>query len=211
MKQQSQQGRRWLCYLLTPVAFMLLLATALMAQEVTDPHDPANQQSLNNQDMHDREVGLRTRARTTTEGPVAGRDPKLALSEISADYQRIQVLNNELRRAGAAKDTLDYQRIAAASTELKKRAARLKSNLAFPEPADAPKEAGQQPAAPDDAQVKASLGTLDKLIMSFVANPLFQAGLQKVDVQLATKASRDLHSIIELCARLKKNAEKLKH
>ncbi len=211
MKQLSKQTRRVLFYLLTPVTFMTLLSTSLIAQDVTDPHDPANQQKLNNQDMHDREVGLRTRARTTTEGPVAGRDPKLALSEINDDYERIQVLNNEMRRAGAAKDALDYKRISAASAEMRKRAARLKSNLAFPEPADEPKESVQQTAAPDAAQVKASLGTLDTLIMSFVANPLFQASTQKVDVKLATKASRDLNSIIELCTNLKKNAEKLKH
>lgn len=205
-----RQGLHAAAYLLATFAITVLTSTSLVAQqEIADPHDPANQQRLNNQDMHEREVGLRTRARVTTEGPVTGRDPKLMLSQINEDYTRIQVLNNELRRAGAVKDALDYKRISATSAEIKKRAARLKNNLAFPEPAEERKESAKEVVAFDAAQLKTSLTTLDNLIMSFVENPVFQASVQKVDVKLAAKASQDLNSIIELCANLKKSVEKL--
>jgi hypothetical protein len=113
-------------------------------------------------------------------------------------------------RVAAATGALDYKRVSTAGAEVRKRAARLKENLAFPEPEEDPK-AGKKPPppAPGDAQVRASLSALDNLIVSFVANPLFQSGVLKVDAQLAVKASRDLNQIIELCADLKKSAEKL--
>ena len=50
---------------------------------------------------------------------------------------------------------------------------------------------------------------LDKTIMRFVTNPVFQAA-NTVDVNLAKKASSDLEQVISLTSDLKQNAQKLR-
>jgi len=122
---------------------------------------------------------------------------------------RIQVIKNEMMRAISINNALDYRRILETAAEIKKRANRLKTNLALPEPEDNEKNQSiQKENASDSEQVKASLLRLDNSIQSFVTNPLFQKPV--IDIQLAAKASCNLESIIELSTSIKKSAERLK-
>jgi hypothetical protein len=134
-------------------------------------------------------------------------DPKLAFVQIKEDFRRIQVVDNEVMRTVSSRSALDYKQIAEAVGEIKKCAARLKTNLVFPE---AEKEdAHQEKPDPDTSGLKPSLVALDRLIMSFVHNPIFKdAGV--VDAKLGGKARRDLESIIELSDKLKKSAERMR-
>jgi hypothetical protein len=58
-------------------------------------------------------------------------------------------------------------------------------------------------------QFREVLLLLDKTIMRFVTNPVFQAA-NTVDVNLAKKASHDLEQVIFLTFDLKQNAQKLR-
>ena len=174
----------------------------------------AAQDAFNKRDMRDRESALRIKAKTVRR-PVA-ENPELALAEIREDYERVQVANNDIRRAAAAQPAPDYKRVAALGAEIKKRAARLKENLGFTAPAgegdagknDAKARAATAPAD-EGARVKDSLSALDRHIVSFVTNPLFQSLDLKVDAALAARAARDLERIIALGSDIKRGAERL--
>ena len=139
--------------------------------------------------------------------PAERREPQLALVQIKEDYVRIQEVNRDMVQAASAGGVLDLKFVAKSASEIRKRAERLKSNLALPEPekaADRPKAV----AGADSAHLKASLLTLGRLVAVFVRNPIFRE-VNVVDAQQSVKASRDLQQIIELSGRLKKDSERL--
>jgi hypothetical protein len=133
-------------------------------------------------------------------------EPRLALAQIREDFVRIQVVNNDLAAAVSRGAALDLEFVAKSASEIKKRAGRLKDNLALPDYESifvVPEASGSA-----EAQLKSSLVTLKELIREFVMNPLFEKA-NLVDLQLATKARRDLDDIIEVCGRVKKNSSEL--
>jgi hypothetical protein len=110
--------------------------------------------------------------------------------------------------AMSANETLDYKFISAATADLRKRASRLKSNLALPQPEN--NEPSQKREAEiDDEQMKSLLLLLRRRIASFVTNPLFETS-GPLDIELSGKASLDLKKIVELCERIRKIADQLK-
>jgi len=131
---------------------------------------------------------------------------KIVLEQIKKDFLRIQVIKNEMMYAISINNAFDYKRISDTAAEIKKLANRLKINLALSKSEENEKNRSSQ-NAPDSAQLKASLLSLDSSIQSFVTNPLFQKPV--IDIHLATKASRDLESIIEISGSIKKRAERL--
>ncbi|MFL6208557.1 MAG: hypothetical protein ACJ74W_06875 [Pyrinomonadaceae bacterium] len=131
----------------------------------------------------------------------------LGFAQISEDFMRLQVADNGLAQAVATGGALDLKFVAQSVAEIKKRAARLKTNLALPEPAPNV----QRPMAvvgAEPGQLKAALATLDELVLSFVSNPGFQ-NASVVDAESAGKARLDLEAIIELSGRVKKSSEQL--
>ena len=194
------------------VFFVFAASLSLRGQQNIPPSDAGQQDSFNRRDMRDREAALRTKAKAENKRAYE-RDPKLFIAQIKEDYERIQVLNNELRRAASNAAALDYKRVSTASAEVRKRAARLRENLSFPEAeedASAAEAKAQKPEVVfDAAQMKASLSTLDELIVSFVTNPVFQSSPSVVDAAQATKAGRALRDIIALSADIKRNADRL--
>lgn len=132
-------------------------------------------------------------------------EKRLALTQIKEDYERIQVVNNELAKATEATGELDLKFAAESAAEIRKRAERLLSNLALPElPADM--ERVRMPAEGEE-QLRPSLVMLRKLVERFVRNPLFRE-INVIEAQVSTRARRDLEGIIELSGRLKKDCEK---
>lgn len=127
--------------------------------------------------------------------------------QLSEDFRQIQVINNQMMRAAWAGPELDYKFISNATAEIKKRANRLKDNLRLPDSKN-DKDDRENQKSPEREQLKASLLLLDKSIMSFVKNPIFQRP-EVVDVQLSVLARRDLKSIIDLSASIKKSAEQM--
>lgn len=120
--------------------------------------------------------------------------------EVGEDLNGLQSLYNDLvlmLRSSSAGPAASY--VTTSSAEIKKRAVRLKTNLALPEPeADPAKPSGK--TMPEEPMRK-SLGTLCKFILAFVTNPIFEPGAL-FDVNHATQAARDLDVIIEISGRL---------
>lgn len=139
----------------------------------------------------------------------AEEEMRLALAEIKEDYERIQVVNNDLAKAASDPAALDLKLAAESAAEIRKRAERLLTNLALPElPADL--ERVRMPAEGEE-QLRPSLVMLRKLVDRFVRSPFFR-DVNVIDAQVSTRARRDLEGIVELSGRLKKDCERyVKH
>lgn len=129
-------------------------------------------------------------------------------AQLMQDFERIQVARNKIVRAAANDKAFDYKFISEVTDEIKKRASRLESNLALPEPEE--NEASRKNQVElNETQIRTSLLTLCNRIESFVKSPLFETpGV--IDVHHSTKASSDLKSILELSGSIRKSAERLK-
>lgn len=128
-------------------------------------------------------------------------------AQVKQDFDGIQVVYNRIVLAMANTRTLDYHFVADATAELRKRASRLKSNLALPKHEDSEK-APKKPNDGDVEQIRASLMTLRGHVVSFVTNPLFESA-DVLDVELSTKASRDLGKIIEISDSISRGVHKV--
>jgi uncharacterized lipoprotein YehR (DUF1307 family) len=130
------------------------------------------------------------------------------LKQINEDFKNIQGLNNTMMAKAWAHEELDYGYISESISQIKSKATRLRSNLALPKAKDV-EEKQLDLAHAGVKEFRAALLLLDKSIMSFVRNPLFQ-NANVVEVNLAAKASHDLKVIIELSGNLQKSAAALR-
>ena len=138
--------------------------------------------------------------------PRTSEEEKLALAQIAEDYQRIQLINNRMMSGAMSRPVPNFRDIAEATAEIKRRANRIKDNLRLPAPE---KDKSVKAIQVNDAtQMKAALLDLDRSIMSFIKSPIFK-NTSVVDLEEATKASRDLVTIIESSHLLSKEARKL--
>ena len=131
-----------------------------------------------------------------------------ALKQINEDFKAIQVLNNNLSAALNYKsEVLDYKAIANDLSQLGSKALRLQESLFLPK-VELEKNDKLFNAVEGAQQFREALTEFDKLVESFSKNPIFQ---QKnvMDIELASKASRDLELIIKQSKRLKKIALRL--
>ena len=158
------------------------------------------------QEQLQREMQLRG-IEGTDEEAADPKQPHLVIAQVKQDFERIQVIYNDILRAIAADSALDYKFVADATAEIKKRASRLKGNLALPQVEENEKDQKKQGEITDE-QIKPSLLMLNNHIASFVTNPLFEAS-GVLDVEFSTKASRDLKRIIEISDAIRKSVEKL--
>lgn len=141
--------------------------------------------------------------------PRTSEEEKLALAQIAEDYQRIQLINNRMMSGAMSRPVPNFRDIAEATAEIKRRANRIKDNLRLPAPEKAKSvKAALSLQVNDAAQMKAALLDLDRSIMSFIKSPIFK-NTSVVDLEEATKASRDLVTIIESSHLLNKEARKL--
>lgn len=130
------------------------------------------------------------------------------LKKIKDDFRELQSLNNKMMADAWLQDTLDYSSIADMVSKIRGKANDLKESLSLPEGEDS-QAASTMPAVSTVRQFREELLLLDKTIMRFVSNPVFQAA-NTVDVNLAKKASEDLEQVISLTFDLKQNAQKLR-
>lgn len=131
--------------------------------------------------------------------------------KIKDDFRDLQSLNNKMMADAWSQDTLDYSYIAGMVSKIRSKANDLKEALSLPEP-EKPETALETPAVttvPTVRQFREELLLLDKTLMRFVTNPVFQAA-NTMDINLAKKASNDLEQVIFLTVDLKQNAQKLR-
>jgi hypothetical protein len=184
--------------LVLSIAVVLLSISASSARAQVSRTPPMSERDRN---LRDRELQITLLERGSKEP--AKREPQLLLKEINEDFARLQVINNEMITKSTTNIVLDFKYVSEAASEIKKRSSRLRTNLVFPESG---KEEKRQ-SSPADG-LKSRLATLDRLIKSFVTNPVFtDAGV--IDAELAAKARGDLDEIIDLSEIIKKHAATL--
>ena len=128
--------------------------------------------------------------------------------KIKDDFRDLQALNNKMMADAWMQDALDYSAIADVVSKIRGKANDLKDGLSLPQ-SENPQAPLKMPAVTTVRHFREELLLLDKTIMRFVSNPVFQAA-NTVDVNLAKKASDDLEHVIVLTFDLKQNAQKLR-
>ena len=175
------------------VLFCVLLSVSVVARSQT----PAAREDNRTLDEYDRTIN-----RMKNDAKVS-RERRLNLfPQINEDFQRIQVIHNEIVRMLQPDKGLNYDRLTDLTNDMKKRSARLRENLALPQPekTDTPPTHSD---AIDEAHLKKSIADLHDVIVNFVANPLFK-NLGVVDA-----AGDNLDDIIGLSEEIKREAKLL--
>ena len=182
------------------IALLNISASSGIAQGKRGVPGPSSDRGRN---LRDRELQITLLEKGAKQAPK--REPRLLLlQEINEDFARLQVVNNEIKMKSGANPVLDFKYVSDAAAEIKRRSSRLRANLVFPESVKIDK----REQTPPTAGLKAKLVTLDRLIRSFVTNPVFtDAGV--VNTELAAKARGDLDEIIDLTDNVKKQAASL--
>ena len=156
-------------------------------------------------ELYQREMRLRTLGEQNKQR--SEKEQKLALAQIKEDFERMQVVNNEMMRVVAKSDSLDYKLVSESLEEINRRARRLKDNLRM-QNVEARDQGDAKVAGV--AEVKSSLTTLDDFIMSFVQSPLFQ-NPKLIDANHRAKAESDLANIIGLSRDTKRMLVQVDH
>src|SRR5882762_3911272 len=155
------------------ISILLILSLQVAGQQprpgspgtpANDPNDPINQERTNKTDMRNREWLLGSN-RKPVRKPGLGPDESAA-PQIKEDFERIQFINREIIKTVFADGVVNSKQILRTVSEIRKRAARLRTNLAYPEPDSSHKE--DLAATQGDQDIKVLLAGLDKSIMSFV-------------------------------------------
>lgn len=187
------------------VLFCVLLtvfAAAVVARSQTRFPGPEAREGNRAMDDYDRTLN-----RMKNDAKAASERRRNLFPQINEDFQRIQVIHNEMVRMLQPDKGLNYDRLMDLTGDMKKRGARLRENLALPEP----EKTDTQPThtgAIDEANIKKTIADLHDVVVSFVANPIFK-NLGVVDAKVVDAATKDLNNIIDLSDEIKKEAKTL--
>jgi hypothetical protein len=132
---------------------------------------------------------------------------RAVLKQIREDFRDMQGLNNRMMAEAWARQELDYRYISDMVSQIRDKAVRLRANLALPG-TDEDDQKQTDAKFANAKEFRAGLLLLDRSIMSFVTNPLFQKA-NILEVDLANQASRDLAAVIGLSGKLKIIASRL--
>lgn len=190
------------------IPLLIFLCGTALAQRVPTggpPADRRNADRVRQQEMSNREWQLRNFGNESN-APKDRRQIEALLEQTEEDFNRILTIHNEFARLLGASKPIEYNFISGATAEIKKRASRLQSTLNLHQlPTDTP--VAEKIEDLDDAQFKDALIRMCHQIKSFVTNPVI-ANPSTVDAQQLTNARRDLESLIQLSAHIKKEAGK---
>ena len=171
----------WIC-------LFLFSAASLQAQKV-QPATP--QERVRNQQWSVESLRAQTPAH-----PFA-RDRQKVEADVRRDFQQLQIVNNTLMErmfGSSSTQTITNKEIRSSLREIKELAERLRVNFGIPKL--------KVTAEPDVALVP-GLQQLDRAVISFVENPLFQQ-LRVFDAELASRAGKDLSEVVRLSDVLRK-------
>jgi len=196
-------------YSLVAIPLLLLVTAPVFAQVPTGPApaiDKTNVVRARQQAESRREYQLRNFG-TQPNAPLDKRQREALLKQTAEDFDRILMRHNEIARVLAATNPIDYHFVSDATAEIQKRATRLQSTLALHQlPTETP--VVEKSDEIDESQMKDVLVRMCKQIRSFVTNPVIE-NPNTVDAQQLTNARRDLESVVQISAHLKKEAARL--
>lgn len=196
-------------YSLVAIPLLIFITAPVFAQSPVPGPPPTDQrvntERIRQQQMSQREWQLRNFGNEKN-APQDRRQLDALMHQTEEDFNRILTLHNEFARLLAASKPIDYNFISDATTEIKKRATRLQTTLALHQ---LPDETPVVESSHDltDSQMKDAVIRMCNEIRSFVTNPVI-ANPNTVDAKQLTNARRDLESVIQLSAHLKKEATK---
>lgn len=194
------------------IAFLSVSTVPIIAQQQGQPvHVPPvierRDADMVNQRAMREEESLRRRLVASS---VRVSDPRFlqaVILQVKEDFERIQVVRNQLVRITSANNALNYKFISDATGEIRRRSNRLKKNLALADPKE--REGSKKNGVElDPEQMKDALLMLCNRIESFVKSSVFETpGV--VDVDGSAKANSDLEHMIQLSSNIRKNAQRL--
>ena len=191
------------------IPLLMLIAGSALAQRPATGAPPVDQRvntdRIRQQEMSRREWQLRNFGNEKN-APKDRRQLEALLDQTAEDFDRILTLHNEFARLLSAAKPIEYRFISEASTEIRKRASRLQSTLALQQ---LPTETAVVETSGEftDAELKDAVIRMCNRIRSFVTNPVIE-NPSTVDARQLTIARRDLESLIQLSAHIKKEAGK---
>jgi len=180
----------------------VLLTVSIAARSQTRYPGPEARENNRSMDEYDRTLN-----RMKNDAKAATERRRSLFPQINEDFQRIQVIHNEIVRMLQPDKGLNYDRLADLTGDMKKRSARLRENLALPQPekTDTPPTHSN---AIDEARLKKSIANLHDVVVNFVANPLFK-NLGVVDAKVVDAAGENLDEIIGISDEIKREAKSL--
>ena len=180
--------------------FLVLLSVLTFGSEAgAQVRSPSIRERNRAMDDHDRAINL-----MKNDAKRINERRRNLFPQINEDFQRIQVIHNEMVRMLQPDKNFDYGRLAELSDDMKKRTARLRTNLALPEP-EKTREQANHTETVDDGHLKNTIADLHDLVVSFVGNPIFK-NLGVVDSKVVEGASRNLADIIAVSDEIKRDA-----
>ncbi len=194
------------------IAFITALAIPTVAQQQGPPgHVPPGMERLEADMVRQRETrereSLRRKLGASSVRVTHPRYLQAVIAQVKEDFERIQVVRNEIVRVTSANDAWDYSFVSDATGEIKKRSNRLKNNLALVD-FEGEEKGPQNDVELDREQMKDALLVLCNRIESFVKSSVFEnPGV--LDVDGVARASHDLDKMIELSSNIRKRAKQL--
>lgn len=190
-------------FLLFAFLCILVFTTVTRSQtRSTTLPGPGVREGNRSMDDYDRAIN-----RMKNDAKAANERRRSLFPQINEDFQRIQVIHNEIVRMLQPKKVLNYDRLAELTDDMKKRGSRLRENLALPEP-DKAETQSDHPESIDETHIKDQIVALHDVIAGFVANPIFK-NLGVVDAKEIYSASGQLDDIISLSDEIKREAKVL--
>jgi hypothetical protein len=187
----------------------ILVTTTMVSSAIAQEHGPPAGGSDKNlkeaaSDVKGRSIEMERIGREKKK-PDSSR-PAPSFAEIKEDFERIQIINNDVLQAGPSNATTDYERVSESAGEIGRRAIRLRSNLFAPDPGKHSKEIKSDT---EDRELKQLLKLLDDSIASFTNSPIFK-NTKVVTPKDSLTAQEELEKVIKLSGRIKNEADRLK-
>jgi hypothetical protein len=181
---------------------LILFAVAEVAKSQARLPGPATRDGNRAMDDYDRTLN-----RMKNDARAARERRRNLFPQINDDFQRIQVIHNEIVRMIQPDKNIEYGRLADLTDDMKKRSLRLRENLSLPEPEKSEEKATHAEVI-DESHMKNNIIALHDLVVSFVANPIFK-NLGVVDAKIIDAATKNLANIIDLSDEIKRESRLL--
>lgn len=178
----------------------------VMAQRPSYPVGRRIEQMNRQVDQYERDEQYRD-VEGKTEATADRKRNQTTVAQVKEDFERLQAIYNQLVTALSSRKPMDDVFLSESLVGINKCSTRLKTNLALPQ---AKQEVhAKLSSSNEELQLQASLTLLLNHISRFVTNPMFES-TGVLDVELSTKASRDLEEIIHQSSNIRKRTEKHK-
>ena len=188
-----------LCAQLSCISLLLIFVSTSYGQITIAPNRISQDTASREQAL----TNLRIKAKVSDRD--VEREKRILLFTLKEDFRQLQIVELALMRrvfepSHNNLEPISQQEIRASLSEIQNRARRLKTNLRLPE---AKTERDTMESLTSNTTLSAGLLILDKVVVTFVDNPIFQQ-LLVLDAQMSVRAAGDLNKILGLTESLRK-------